>query len=189
MARESVVIDTDTVDTSHVEEPWWELAQQLKQDLASVILMSEDDLQVTDQHQSSVSLFVVLLYKVLEGQATYRVCACVKNKSTACFQSLVDAPSTELAFALGFQEKKAEDLQETLQRVLDRREEERQSKELLQLYLKASDREGGQGELSQASLKGTAKLCHFLNFPDLEKKNNNKTNTHCLQLFSNQAVI
>lgn len=67
MARESVVIDTDAVDTSHVEEPWWDLAQQLRQDLASVILMSEDDLQVTDQHQSSVSLFV--MYKVSRGQA------------------------------------------------------------------------------------------------------------------------
>lgn len=50
MARESVVMDADTVDTSHVEEPWWDLAQQLKQDLASVILMSEADLQVTDKH-------------------------------------------------------------------------------------------------------------------------------------------
>lgn len=70
----------------------------------------------------------------------------------------MDAPSNELALALGFQEKKAEDLQETLQRVLDRREEERQSKELLQLYLKAADREGGQGEPSQASQEGTAKL-------------------------------
>lgn len=55
MARESVVIDADTVDTSHIEEPWWDVAQQLKQDLASVILMSEADLQVTDQHQCSVS--------------------------------------------------------------------------------------------------------------------------------------
>lgn len=90
--------------------------------------------------------------------------------STACFQSLVDAPSTELAFALGFQEKKAEDLQETLQRVLDRREEERQSKELLQLYLKASDRGGGQGEPSQASPEGTAKLYHCLNFPELKRQ-------------------
>lgn len=70
----------------------------------------------------------------------------------------MDAPSTELALALGYQEKKAEDLQETLQRVLDRREEERQSKELLQLYLKAADRGGGQGEPSEASPDGTAKL-------------------------------
>lgn len=55
--------------------------------------------------------------------------------------------------------------------MLDRREEERQSKELLQLYLKAADREGGQGEPSQASLEGTAKLCHCFNFPELEEKN------------------
>uniref|UniRef100_G3NVM6 DNA fragmentation factor, alpha polypeptide n=1 Tax=Gasterosteus aculeatus aculeatus TaxID=481459 RepID=G3NVM6_GASAC len=83
--------------------PWLDLAQQLKRDLASIILMSDEDLQ-----------------------------------------TLVDAPSIELASAVGFQEKKAQDLQETLQRVLDRREEERQSKELLQLYLKAAEKEGGQ---------------------------------------------
>lgn len=70
MARESVVIDTDAVDTSHVEEPWWDLAQQLKQDLASVILMSEDDLQVIDQHQSSVSLFVMLVVQSIKGPST-----------------------------------------------------------------------------------------------------------------------
>lgn len=46
MARESVLLDTDTVDTSGAEAPWWDLAQQLKQDLASIILMSEADLQV-----------------------------------------------------------------------------------------------------------------------------------------------
>lgn len=45
MARESVLLDTDCVDSSDVE-PWWDLAQQLKQDLASIILMSEADLQV-----------------------------------------------------------------------------------------------------------------------------------------------
>lgn len=77
MARESVVIDTDTVDTSHVEEPWWELAQQLKQDLASVILMSEDDLQVTDQHQSSVSLFVVSVVQSVSGPSNLQSsCLC-----------------------------------------------------------------------------------------------------------------
>ncbi|KAG7227075.1 hypothetical protein INR49_022422 [Caranx melampygus] len=90
------------------------LAQQLKQDLASVILMSEAELQI-----------------------------------------LVDAPCSELAAALGFQEKKAEDLQDTLQRVLDRREEERQSKELLQLYLKATEKEERpQEEPSQPSQGG-----------------------------------
>ncbi|KAI3356818.1 hypothetical protein L3Q82_003479 [Scortum barcoo] len=105
MARDSMLLEADTVDTSSAVAPWWDLAQQLKQDLASIILMSEADLQ-----------------------------------------ALVDAPCPELAAALGFQEKKAEDLQETLQRVLDRREEERQSKELLQLYLKAVEKKDREQE-------------------------------------------
>ncbi|MEQ2252723.1 hypothetical protein ILYODFUR_024706 [Ilyodon furcidens] len=105
MARESVLLEADAVDSSILAAPWWNLALQLKQDLASIILMSEGDLQ-----------------------------------------SLVDAPCSELASALGFQEKKTVELQETLQRVLDRREEERQSKELLQLYLKAVEKEDRQQE-------------------------------------------
>ncbi|XP_042266101.1 DNA fragmentation factor subunit alpha [Thunnus maccoyii] len=114
MARESMLLETDAVDSSSAVAPWWDLAQQLKLDLASIILMSEADLQ-----------------------------------------TLVDAPCPELASALGFQEKKAENLQETLQRVLDRREEQRQSKELLQLYLKAVEKEDGQQtEPSQPSLEG-----------------------------------
>ncbi|XP_029363248.1 DNA fragmentation factor subunit alpha [Echeneis naucrates] len=114
MARESVMLETDVVDTTSAVAPWWDLAQQLKLDMASVILMSEADLQ-----------------------------------------TLVDAPCPQLAAALGFKEQKAESLQETLQRVLDRREEERQSKELLQLYLKAVDREEGQPiEPSQPSQEG-----------------------------------
>ncbi|XP_040922537.1 DNA fragmentation factor subunit alpha [Toxotes jaculatrix] len=114
MARDSVMLEADTVDASSAVAPWWDLAQQLKQDLTSIILMSETDLQ-----------------------------------------TLVDAPCPELASALGFQEKRAEDLQETLQRVLDRREEERQSKELLQLYLKAVEKEDTrQDEPSQPSQRG-----------------------------------
>ncbi|KAK7878606.1 hypothetical protein WMY93_030442 [Mugilogobius chulae] len=46
------------------------------------------------------------------------------------------SPRAELASALDYDEKKTQDLQEALQRYLDRKEEERQSKELLQLYLK-----------------------------------------------------
>lgn len=69
----------------------------------------------------------------------------------------MDAPCPELASALGFQEKKAQELQETLQRVLDRREQERQSKELLQLYLKTVEQENKQQEeTSQPSQGGTA---------------------------------
>lgn len=62
----------------------------------------------------------------------------------------MDVPHQQLASAMGFREKKAQDLQETLQRVLDRREEERQSKELLQLYLKAVAKEREQDETNQA---------------------------------------
>ncbi|XP_020488014.2 DNA fragmentation factor subunit alpha [Labrus bergylta] len=106
MARDSMVLETDTVDTA---APWWDLAQQLRQDLTSIILMSDADLQ-----------------------------------------TLVDSPCPELASALSFPEKRTADLQQTLQTVLDRREEERQSKELLQLYLQTVEKEDGQqGEPSQ----------------------------------------
>lgn len=98
MARDSVVMDTDDVDSAL--GPWVDVAQKLKQDLTSVILMSEADLQM-----------------------------------------LIDVPCAELASALGYEEKKTQDLQETLQRYLDKKEEERQSKELLQLYLKAVNQE------------------------------------------------
>ncbi|XP_061121473.1 DNA fragmentation factor subunit alpha [Syngnathus typhle] len=104
MARDSVILESsDTVDATDGTTPWLDLALQLKQDLASIILMCEEDLQC-----------------------------------------LVDVPRPELASALGFQEKKTENLQETLQMVLDRREEERQSKDLLQLFIKAVEKEDGQ---------------------------------------------
>lgn len=115
MARDSMLVEADSVDASSAAvPPWWDLAQQLKADLASIILMSEADLQ-----------------------------------------TLVDVPCPELASALAFPEKKAADLQDTLQRSLDRREEERQSRELLELYLKAVHRQEQQDEgPSQASDEG-----------------------------------
>lgn len=108
MARESVVMDSDDVDAAI--NPWIDVAQQIKQDVASVILMSEADLQM-----------------------------------------LIDAPSAELASALGYEEKKAQDLQETLQRYLDKKEEERQSKELLQLYLKTVTQDNENQEQAESS--------------------------------------
>ncbi|XP_012728936.2 DNA fragmentation factor subunit alpha [Fundulus heteroclitus] len=114
MARESMLLEADAVDSAVVATPWCNLALQLKENLNSIILMSEGDLQ-----------------------------------------SLVDASCSELASVLGFQEKKTQELQETLQRVLDRKEEERQSKELLQLYLKAVGKEDGQqGDPSPPSQDG-----------------------------------
>ncbi|KAF0036401.1 hypothetical protein F2P81_011713 [Scophthalmus maximus] len=121
MARDSMLLEDDAVDAPGAVAPWWDLAQQLKQDLASIILMSEADLQ-----------------------------------------ALVDAPCPELASALAFQEKKAKDLQETVQRVLDRREEERQSKELLQLYLKAAEKEDGQQEEPSHPVQGGAEDVEML---------------------------
>lgn len=55
MARDSMT-ETDAVDTSSAEAPWVDLALQLKQDLTSIILMSEDDLQVQCQHLSVFSV-------------------------------------------------------------------------------------------------------------------------------------
>ena len=79
----------------------------------------------------------------------------------------MDAPHSELASALGFHKKKAQDLQETLQRVLDRKEEERQSKELLQLYLKAVEKEDRQQE--EPSQAGTAvSICLIFIFTALK---------------------
>ncbi|XP_026775934.2 DNA fragmentation factor subunit alpha [Pangasianodon hypophthalmus] len=101
---QSFDVGSDTVDsTNGGVEPWRGLADQLRQDLASIILMSEADLQ-----------------------------------------SLVAVPCAVLASVLAFPEQKTKDLQDTLQRVLDRREEERQSRELLQLYLKVVEKERSQ---------------------------------------------
>ncbi|XP_062871744.1 DNA fragmentation factor subunit alpha [Trichomycterus rosablanca] len=99
--RQSIDVETDAVDSG--AQAWHSLANQLSQDLGSIILMSEAELQ-----------------------------------------SLVDVPCAELASALGFPEQKTQDLQSTVQRVLDQREEERQSKELLQLYLRVVERENSQ---------------------------------------------
>ncbi|KAL1021155.1 hypothetical protein UPYG_G00009530 [Umbra pygmaea] len=116
MTRESLEIECDAVDSSISGiEPWFYLAQQLKQDLASIILMSEEDLQ-----------------------------------------TLVDVPHCVLASALDFSVRKVQNLQDSLQSVLDRREEERRSKELLQLYLRAVEGEGSQED--RPNLDGSVKI-------------------------------
>ncbi|NWR72699.1 DFFA factor, partial [Centropus unirufus] len=50
---------------------------------------------------------------------------------------LIDVPCSELAEELGQSQTKTQVLQDTLQQVLDRREEERQSRQVLELYLQA----------------------------------------------------
>lgn len=80
---------------------WKNVARQLKEDLSSIILLSEEDLQM-----------------------------------------LVDAPCADLAQELLQSCAAVQQLQHTLQQVLDQREEVRQSKQLLQLYLEALEKEG-----------------------------------------------
>ena len=50
---------------------------------------------------------------------------------------LIDVPRSDLAEELAQSQAKTQVLQDTLQQVLDRREEERQSKQLLELYVEA----------------------------------------------------
>ncbi|XP_069466066.1 DNA fragmentation factor subunit alpha isoform X3 [Ambystoma mexicanum] len=57
-------------------------------------------------------------------------------------QLLTDIPCHELAEEMAESPNKVRVLQDTLQRLLDRREDERQSKQLLQLYLEALKGEG-----------------------------------------------
>uniref|UniRef100_A0A8C0HI73 DNA fragmentation factor subunit alpha n=1 Tax=Buteo japonicus TaxID=224669 RepID=A0A8C0HI73_9AVES len=52
-------------------------------------------------------------------------------------QVLIDVPRSDLAEELAQSQTKIQVLQDTLQQVLDRREEERQSRQLLELYLQA----------------------------------------------------
>nr|XP_020637868.1 DNA fragmentation factor subunit alpha [Pogona vitticeps] len=81
-------------------ERWERLARQLKADLSTIVLMSEEDLQ-----------------------------------------ALIDVPCSDLARELSENQPKVQALQDTLQQVLDRREEERQSRQLLELYLQAAKNE------------------------------------------------
>ncbi|XP_059910325.1 DNA fragmentation factor subunit alpha isoform X1 [Gadus macrocephalus] len=112
MNRDSMLLEVDAVDGSISQvEPWWLLAQQLKQNMSSIITMSETDLQ-----------------------------------------TLVDIPCAQLTSALNFPESKVQNLQKTLQGALDHREEVRQAKELLQLYVKAVEKQDSQE--AQSGLEG-----------------------------------
>ncbi|XP_019602352.2 DNA fragmentation factor subunit alpha [Rhinolophus sinicus] len=98
ISQESFAVDeTD----SGAELRWKNVARQLKEDLSSIILLSEEDLQV-----------------------------------------LVDVPCSDLAQELGQSCVTVQGLQNTLLHVLDQREETRQSKQLLELYLQALEKEG-----------------------------------------------
>lgn len=69
---------------------------------------------------------------------------------------LIDAPCADLAQELGQSRVTVQGLQNTLQQVLDQREEARQSKQLLELYLQALEKEGS--ILSKQPGRGTHQL-------------------------------
>ncbi|CAH2320572.1 DNA fragmentation factor subunit alpha [Pelobates cultripes] len=72
--------------------------------------------------------------------------------SEAELQTLIEVPVEDLSREVSESHDKVRVLQDTLQRVLDRREEERQSKQLLQLYLQAITRDEGSGMSSIAAV-------------------------------------
>ncbi|KAF7239380.1 DNA fragmentation factor subunit alpha [Varanus komodoensis] len=76
-------------------------------------------------------------------------------------QVLIDVPCSSLAEELSEHQIKIQTLQNTLQQVLDRREEERQSRQLLELYLQAMKREdhlvpkAEEPEVEETAMEGT----------------------------------
>ncbi|XP_022370235.1 DNA fragmentation factor subunit alpha [Enhydra lutris kenyoni] len=104
--------DVDETD-SGAGLKWKNVARQLKEDLSSIILLSEEDLQV-----------------------------------------LIDVPCSDLAQELCQSCVTVQGLQNTLQQVLDQREEARQSKQLLELYLQALEKEGSILSKQQESSAG-----------------------------------
>lgn len=71
-------------------------------------------------------------------------------------QLLADMSCQDLAVEMGDSPCKVQALQETLQRLLDRREDERQSKQLLQLYLETLKGEGSGKLMETGSSTGQA---------------------------------
>ncbi|KAM3824172.1 DNA fragmentation factor subunit alpha isoform 1-T1 [Vipera latastei] len=106
-------LEGETRNTNEVDgggEKWQALARQLKKDLSTIVLMSEEDLQ-----------------------------------------ALVDVPCSDLAQELSEDPLQTQRLQGTFQETLDRREEERQSRQLLELYLQAVKREDQAASTAEAS--------------------------------------
>ncbi|XP_077105777.1 DNA fragmentation factor subunit alpha isoform X1 [Ranitomeya variabilis] len=113
MAQESE--ELDDVDSS-IERPQWKLlAAQLKQNLATIVLLSDSD-----------------------------------------YQALIDVQTEELCKEMAIPDRQAAMLQDTLQNLLDRRAEERESKELLQLYLKAVNKGSEKSNVDDTDSKAPA---------------------------------
>ncbi|XP_058017267.1 DNA fragmentation factor subunit alpha isoform X2 [Ahaetulla prasina] len=103
---------TNTNEVDSGGEKWKVLARQLKKDLSTIVLMSEEDLQ-----------------------------------------ALVEVPCSDLARELSENPLQTQRLQATLQETLDRREEERRSRQLLELYLQAIKKEDQATSTAQVSTR------------------------------------
>ncbi|KAG8568383.1 hypothetical protein GDO81_013977 [Engystomops pustulosus] len=99
--------------------------------------LAQESIEVDDVDSSNA----LLRWKVLAAQLKQNLSNIILF-SESDFQILVDVPTEELSREIDIPVKKTEMLKDTLQGLLDRREEERQSKELLQLYLKAVNTDG-----------------------------------------------
>ncbi|XP_022454308.1 DNA fragmentation factor subunit alpha isoform X1 [Delphinapterus leucas] len=129
---------------------WKNVARQLKEDLSSIILLSEEDLQGCNGEQARHSPCSNGTQVLVEGGrqnkqhvrqgSVPRVAGRLLEGGDLVM--LIDVPCSELAQELSQSRVAVQGLQNTLQQVLDQREEARQSKQLLELYLRALEKEG-----------------------------------------------
>ncbi|XP_053307983.1 DNA fragmentation factor subunit alpha [Spea bombifrons] len=96
---------------------------------------SIDGEDVTDLHASDVPKWKTLSFQLKENLSN------IILMSESDLQTLIEVPAEELAGEVAVTLEKVQALQETLQSVLDRREEERQSAQLLKLFLEATKKE------------------------------------------------
>ncbi|XP_044527203.1 DNA fragmentation factor subunit alpha [Gracilinanus agilis] len=99
--------------------------------------LSQESFESRDEVDSSVGCRWKNLARQLKGDFSSIVLLAEED-----LQVLIDVPCSDLAQELSQSPEKTQDLQNTLQQVLDQREEARQSRQLLQLYLQALEKEG-----------------------------------------------
>uniref|UniRef100_F6QF18 DNA fragmentation factor subunit alpha n=1 Tax=Equus caballus TaxID=9796 RepID=F6QF18_HORSE len=149
--------DVDETD-SGAGLKWKNVARQLKEDLSSIILLSEDDLQMTTKilHFVILSPRVGIFQRLPCIKITYGAsCKIQMTRPTVGVKEvLIDVPCSDLAQELCQSCVTVRGLQNTLQQVLDQREEARQSKQLLELYLQALEKEGSVLSKQQESKAG-----------------------------------
>ncbi|XP_060708298.1 DNA fragmentation factor subunit alpha [Hemiscyllium ocellatum] len=91
-------------------------------------------------------------WRVLAKQLRQNL-ARIITMSESDLQTLIDVPSAELAKELGETLKGTEAIQDSLQRALDNREEQREAKEILKLYRKAFQTENEDSEPAKETVE------------------------------------